>query len=698
MVTNSKAGNSFQFVRLTLFRVLVAILVLAVQPDWVNAQARRIELADLQKIVHVFSPDILPDGKSIVIVVSRVNWDEDRYDSQLVLVDIATGAQRPLTGIRKGLSSPQFSPSGDRLAFLAEAEEEKKAVAQVFVLPMNGGEARQITCAPLGVEQFAWRPDGKDIAYVTSDEPPNKADIEEHHDFFEVGDDGYLATSAPTPSHIWLVSASGGAAKRLTSRTWSVAKNVYAPSTPFSWSPDGKHIGFTRQANPHGGDSDQTVVAILDVDSGRIRQLTKRTGFESFGHFSPDGSKIEYWYPRDGDYANSENEIFVTSSAGGEGTDFTRALDRNIVRSIWMPDGKSLLLSGDDGTRTVMWIQPLEGAARKLDLGDADPFWNYWVDATVGKDGSIAFAGVTATQPTELYYLASPDAKPRRLTDFNHEIAALDLGHTDTLEWKGPDGFAEDGVVVYPPGFSRDKKYPLVLLIHGGPQEAATTPLDQDLNFLPPLLAAHGYVVFEPNYRGSDNLGNKYMRATTNNDAGDGAGRDIMAGIAALEKLGFIDESRIGVSGWSNGGYLTSWLTSHYHIWKAAVSGAANNSFASIYNLSEFNVIEGYQFGGSPWKNEHAKMYEEQSPINYASAITTPTLILHDTGDPNVPITNSYAMFHALKDNGVTVKFIAFPVAEHFPIHVFALNPYGSPVHLSDIDRVWLEWFDQYLR
>jgi dipeptidyl aminopeptidase/acylaminoacyl peptidase len=161
----------FQFARYVFLGILAALFALAIPRA--RAQARKIELGDFQKIVGVSSPAISPDGKSIVIVVSRVNWDEDRYDSQRALVDIATGAQRRLTNIRKGLDLPQWSPSGDRLEFVAAAGVEKKVVAQVFVLPMNGGEPQQITTAPLGVEQFAWRPDGKDIAYVTSDEPPN---------------------------------------------------------------------------------------------------------------------------------------------------------------------------------------------------------------------------------------------------------------------------------------------------------------------------------------------------------------------------------------------------------------------------------------------------------------------------------------------------------------------------------------------
>jgi dipeptidyl aminopeptidase/acylaminoacyl peptidase len=195
-------------------------------------------------------------------------------------------------------------------------------------------------------------------------------------------------------------------------------------------------------------------------------------------------------------------------------------------------------------------------------------------------------------------------------------------------------------------------------------------------------------VVFSPNYRGSDNLGNAFERAIFN-DAGAGPGRDVMAGLAALERKGFIDESRIGVSGWSYGGYMTSWLIGHYHIWKAAVSGAAVNDLAHEYALSDNNVSVRYTINGPPWSPKQAEAYRAQSPITYARDIKTPTLILSDTGDARVPITQSYLMYHALKDNGVTVQFLAYPVAGHSP---------GDPVRQPDVYRRWVEWMDRYLR
>ncbi len=424
-----------------------------------SAQARRVEPSDYAKIVSVSDPQISPDGKSIVCVVSRANLEQDHFDRDLVLVDIGTGAQRNLTYGRKDTSSPRWSPAGDRLAFLAGVGPTKEEKAQIFILPMSGGDARKITEAVNGVEQFAWRPDGKDIAYVTADEAENKKDIEKHLDAFEVGDNGYLETKAPTPSHIWLVAAEGGKARRLTSGSWSLPKVLppSSPSSPLSWSPDGKLIAFTKQEDPHTGDSDRRTVELLNVETSEIRKLTSHDKFEGFGLFSPDGSRLAYWYPRGGDRAN-ENEIFVTSAAGGDGQDATQGIDRNILRAIWMPDGKSLLVGGHDGTQVALWLQPFGDAARRLPLGEVSPSWSFWVDVTVGRKGEITFAGSTANEPSELYYMATADDPPRRLTNFNQEMASLALGRTERFGWKGPDNFNEDGVLIYPPDFQRDKK------------------------------------------------------------------------------------------------------------------------------------------------------------------------------------------------------------------------------------------------
>ncbi len=669
-------------------RILLTCVLLAscvVSEHGAKAQARRIELADFAKVVAVSDPQIAPDGKSIVYVVSRMNLDQDRHDRELVLLDIATAAQRVLTHDRKDTGSPRWSPAGDRIAFLAAVGPAKEEKPQIFVLSMRGGDALKITDAPSGVEQFAWRPNGTEIAYVTADEPENKKDIEKHLDAFEVGDNGYLETKAPTPSHIWLVAAEGGKARRLTSGSWTLPKVLppSSPSSPISWSPDGKLLSFTKQEDAHSGDSDRRTVHVLNVETGAIRKLTGHEKFEGFGLFSPDGSQLAYWFPRDGDRAN-ENEISVTPASGGDGQDATRSIDRNILRAIWMPDGKSLLVGGHDGTQVALWLQQLGASAKKLPLGDVSPSWSFWVDVAVGHGGEIAFAGSTPNQPSELYYMATTNDPPRRLTNYNQEIAALALGRTERLEWQGPDNFHEDGVVLYPPGFQKERKYPLVLIIHGGPRAATTT----QFSFLLQFVAAQDCVVFEPNYRGSENLGNAYTRAIWN-DAGGGPGRDVMAGIDALKKLGFVDESKIGVSGWSYGGYMTSWLIGHYQVWKVAVAGAAVTNMFDQYNLADFNVTERYIFKGSPYVGDNIQAYREQSPITYAGQIKTPTLILSDTGDFRVTITQSYELYHALKDNGVPVRFFAYPVGGHFP---------ADPVRQMDVYRRWSEWLVQHLK
>ncbi|MGB6483872.1 MAG: S9 family peptidase [Candidatus Acidiferrales bacterium] len=649
-----------------------------------QAQQKQFQASDMEKMVSVSDPQISPDDKSIAVVVGHINMKEDGTDSEIALIDIATGAQRVLTSGHKHASSPRWSPNGDRLALVAASDEGKDATPQIFILPMDGGDAKKITSAPDGVEQFAWRPYGAKIAYVTPD-PTDKKAIEAHHDAFQVGDTDFLETAAAEPSHVWLVSSDGGEAKRVTSGTWSlpIVFPPSPPSSPLSWSPDGKSLLITRQETAEPGDGDETTLQMLDVDTGKMRKLTSHEKLESAGVLSPDGSQVAYWYNKDGD-ANNQVEIFVAPSSGGNGTDVTRAIDRDVQRAIWMPDGKSLLVGGHDGVGTSMWLLSLDGQVKKSNLGDVEPSWSFWVDAMVGPKGDVAFTGSTAGHPGELYYMNSTDAAPRQLTNYNDWISSVTLAKVEPVEWQGPNGFHEDGILDYPPGFSKGSKYPLVLLIHGGPQASSTTSFD----VLGQLIAAQGYLVFQPNYRGSDNLGNAYQRAIYR-DAGDGPGRDVMAGLAAIEKMGIVDTDKIGVSGWSYGGYMTSWMIGHYHIWKAAVSGAAVNDLIVEATISDSNRSDYASMGGSPWVGDNWKVYRDESPITYASQIKTPTLILCDVGDFRVPIPQSYEMYHALKDNGVTTQFFAYPVYGHFP---------GDPVHREDVMTRWIGWLNQYLK
>jgi dipeptidyl aminopeptidase/acylaminoacyl peptidase len=662
------------------------ILVLVGLTCTLSAQSR-MDLDAYGRIVRVADPQIAPDGRSIVVTVSRGNFEENRYDTELLQVDVASGRTRVLASGRRGLSQPRWSPSGNRLAFLATGPvvAGREARPQVFVQPMSGGDARVVTDAPSGVQHFAWSPDGATIAFATADEPEKKTGIERHNRSFEIGNDDYLIQTAPLPTHIWLVASEGGApARRLTSGSWSLPTSFPPgpPASPLSWSADGKSIAFTRVESPHSGDFDASRAHIADVATGRVRALTGRGKFEAHPIFSPDGSRVAFWRPRGGD-TNNVNQIQIASSAGGDGVSATESIDRHIARGLWMPDGASLLVGANDGTRVSLWVQPIGGAARKLQLGDVSPASSFWVDATVGRDGAIAFVGSTTTVPAELYYLPGSTSAPKRLTDLNAPTASLALGRTEVVEWQS-EGLRHNGLLTYPPDFQAGRQYPLVLIIHGGPRAASLETFGAQAQ----LFAARGWVIFQPNYRGSDQLGEAYQKAIVN-DAGAGPGRDVMAGLAAVKARGFVDEARIAVTGWSYGGYMTSWLIGNYPTgWRVAMAGAPVTDNLDQYNLGDANVRRGYAFGGSPWTSaERMKAFVDQSPITYASKIRTPTLIMQNMGDYRVTPTQAFKLYHALKDNGVETQFIGYPLPGHNA---------ADPVHQRDVQRRWMEWVAQH--
>jgi dipeptidyl aminopeptidase/acylaminoacyl peptidase len=599
-------------------------------------------------------------------------------------VDIAGGAPRALTA-RHAAHDPHWSPDGRTIAFVAP---DSAMHGQIWLLPAAGGEARQLTVSPTGVNMYSWRPDGGAIAFAADDESPKRTGEAKYLTTFTVGAQDMFLTKPLTPQHIWLVPTSGGEAKRLTSGAWTL-EFVLPPGSPpsgLSWSPDGARIAFAHVPAPESGKLDSVSVRVLDVATGTITPLTSARRFENNPVYSPDGKMIAYWQPRDGNgEAGWVNEVHVVPSTGGTGKSITRAIDRNLYGAEWTADSKALVVAGNDRTSVGVWVQPVDGStAKRLELGDLVVNGAFGYELTVAKTGAIVFVATSGGRPSELYVMTSPAGAPKRLTDFNAWATNVAWGAMERVTWKGPNGFDEDGTITLPPGFSPSGKYPLVLLIHGGPTSASKLSFSS----LAQLMAAEGWVVFSPNYRGSDNLGNAYQAAIVG-DAGSGPGKDVMAGVAMLRQRPYVDKARTAVTGWSYGGYMTSWLLGNYPSeWKAAMAGAPVTNWEDMYNLGDGNVAIRYLFGGSPWTGGREKAYREQSPITYARNITAPTLVMSNMEDFRVPPSQAFALYRAMKDNGVETRFVGFVGRAHAS---------GDPVNAKERARLWVEWVRDHL-
>jgi len=640
--------------------------------------AAAFDFSDNRHLISISEPRISPNGRRVVYVRGIPDYEKDRIDRQLVLVDVRTHAQRQLTWDRRGVSSPVWSPDGNAIAFTA-SDDEKNPQDQIFVLRMDGGDARQITQAKNGVLNFAWSPDGRRFAFTMQDDDPSKALAEKHLDAFQVNDNDYLHRAGTPPVHVWACDADGSHTRRLTSGEWSVADVDPDGGGDLSWSPDSRTIATEHLPTPFVGDSLVSYAELIDASSGARRHLVPGETLEYGPTFAPHGNRIVYVRNTGGDYMQGL-DLYVVDTSGHRIADLRSQLDRDAGDAVWNGRGDALWVATPNRTRIALWYWPLKGSIEKIDLGEEQP-------STLGNSantGAVVFTASSTRHPSELYYLASPSAKPVALTNENGFVTKSGVAREVGVDWRSTKGtFAEDGVLVYPLHYAGGKA-PLILLIHGGPQGASTLGWSSQAQ----IFAAHGFFVFLPNYRGSTNLGDAYEHAITN-DTGDGPGKDVMAGLATIEREYPIDTSRIGISGWSYGGYMTSWLIGHYHVWKAAVSGASLDDWLDDYNIAFYYDTDVPFFRGKPWNPANTQEWREQSPIAYASQATTPTLIMGDIGDNNVPITNSFKLYHALKDNGTTVQFIAYPVAGHFP---------SDPVRSEDVVKHWLGWLEQYLK
>ncbi len=644
---------------------------------------------DLQRIVGLSSPQLSPDGTRVALVVTRIDEIEDKYVRELDLVDVRTHAVRVLTIARPELSDPAWSPTGDRLAFItkdgttAVGGKDDDAHDQVFVLPMDGGDARPVTKAPAGVEQFAWRPDGRAIAYAAEDAEPKKTGAARFRDSFEVGNTPITALAMPKPVLLWTLDLDAKAVPReLTSDPVRSVATGEAQST-LSWSPDGSAIAFTLAPNAVLNDATRAHVAVVDVATAKLRLPTGGSDFESDPRFSPEGANLAYLHSTaDSQITLAQTYVTSAKATSAPGMPVTAPYDRAVHDFAWTHDGAALWFTCDDGTAVALVRAPLAGAPQRIDLGGLSAVSP--LDGAIGRDGAFAFVGTANAQPSELYYRPASGGAPIRLTAFNAATTALALGSSETIAFTAGNGMPSDAVLRLPPGFDPHRRYPLVLEIHGGPTAASTQTFDR----LAQLMVARGWLVLEPNYRGSDDHGLAFQSAVRY-DPEAGPGADILAAVAAVRARGIVDDARIAVSGWSYGGIMTAWLATHATIWHAAVSGASVNDWAVDYSIADDSESDAALFHATPWTADARAEYAAASAVNFAKNVTTPILLLSDTGDNRDPIATTYEFYHALRDNGKDVRFVAWPLAGHFP---------GDPVRTRDVYEHWVDFIAEHLR
>lgn len=642
-----------------------------------TAGARTIDASDIGSIVTLEQPAISPDGGRIGLVVIR------RAQQQLVVIDPRTSQQAV---IARGAdpSDPRWSPDGSALAFLQR--DRASGHLQVFVYRAGRG-AVQVTHAGGDVLDMAWNPAGTTLAFAATVQVANPG-------YFDAGANDYTATTVTPPVHLYLVSAAGGQERRLTFGGWTLAPTdsggIFSPQ--FAWSHDGKRIVFTRIPTTFSGQNEYSTLWESDIATGKLRKLTSHSQLELSPSFSPDGSALLYSYARGGNYL-AFNTLRLRSK--GNDRDLTAHFDVNTGGAVWMGDSRALLTCANLHTRTAAWLLFTSGRYERLNLGPLNIVCDSYMSSTfdsgiaagVSRAGAIAFLATTAHHARELYYMPSVRARPRALTHFNDALTRLQLGATAQIHWTGRGGYTEYGVLTFPPRMIAGKKYPILVNIHGGPGDSSLQNFAWESWPRAQLFAAHGYIVYEPNYRGSDDAGNSFALAIYR-DTVTGPADDILRGLSAVAKLPQADGKRVGVCGWSYGGLLTSWLITQRHFWKAAVSGAAVNDETEEYALSTSNIQNRYYLGTSPFTAGGAELYRSQSPITYAGQVTTPTLLWGTTLDPVVPIPQMYAFYHALLERGTRVRFVVFPAGTHGP---------ADERQTVLLTRLWLQWLDTYL-
>jgi dipeptidyl aminopeptidase/acylaminoacyl peptidase len=675
--------------------ILIAVIAVSVAPAWAQ-QKRPITFKDLASMHRLSGPQISPDGKWIAYEVGTPNFEANRVAHDIWLVPAAGGEARQIT--RGGSDArPRWSPDGKKLAFLSSRDGEQ----QIYWITLDGGDANKLTSLSGGADNEMWSPDGKLVAFVSNvypdckDEACNserdsvrakskvKARIYESLLYRH-----WNGWSDGTRSHLFVMPASGGAARDLTpGANYDVPPFNLGDPDAIAFSPDSAEICFTANTDADAALSTNGDLFTVAVAGGNApKRITTNPGNDWEPAYSADGKWIAYRAQSHAGWESDRWRLMLYDREKQKQINLTEGVDRSIESFAWTPDSKTIYFGTEEKSELPIFsIAASEGSSPKPVLSDG-----FNAELAISNDGhTLVFTRTSLTMPAEVFTADADGKNVRQITHQNDALVAqLELSPVESFWFAGAGKTQVQGLMVRPPNFDASKKYPMLVLIHGGPQQAWTDAWGYRWN--QQMMATPGYVVVMINPRGSPGYGEKF-EAEVSRDWGGKVYDDIMKGVdAAIAKYPFIDGTRLAAAGGSFGGYMVDWIATHSGRFKCLISHAGSYDLESMYGATEELWFMDWEFGGTPWSKP--ELYKKWSPSEFASELgkfKTPTLVIGGELDFRIPYTQDLEFFTALQRQGVASKLVIFPDEGHW-----VLKPQNSELWY----KTFLDWLGKYLQ
>ncbi len=657
--------------RLILVPVLACPLIVPSRVEGQEAQ-RPMTLVDLIDVPSFRDPQLSPDGGTLLYVLAEADWKENRTINHIWRTDVRSGDAFQLTRGEKGESSPRWSPDGRSMAFLAERGEDEHT--QVYLLPAAGGEAWRLTNHPTAVSDISWSPDGAWIYFRSGDEKSEELKARE-----KAKNDVYAFDENYQQRHLWRVDVASGDAQRLSEGDFSMLN--------YELSRDGRLIAHHRGPTPLFEDWGRAEVWVMDANGDGARRITDNGVPEGGAELSPDGRQVLFTSGANAAFEFYYNDnLFVAPANGGTIEMLLPDLPYEIDDAEWSADGRAIFFLANTGVRRELFRYDLaSGRHEQLTRGDHTlTNWRYYPRLR-----RHVFSVSERTNPGDVWMLEERrGAQPVRITRVFDDLAdEFQLPRQEAITWKGADGVTVEGLLFYPLDYEEGRRYPLVVQTHGGPASSDKFTFGSSGDYVQ-VLAALGYMVFQPNYRGSTGYGDDFMRDMVGHYF-QNAHLDVMTGVDHLIERGLVDGDRMAKMGWSAGGHMTNKIITFTDRFKAASSGAGASNWISMYGQSDVRIYRTPWFGGTPWEEDAPiDVYWEQSPLSQISKVTTPTLVLVGENDPRVPMPQSVELYRALKANGVPTHLYVAPREPH---------GWRELRHRLFKANVELDWFERHV-